>query len=276
MLDDKLQPAAPGVIGELYATGVGLAYGYAGQPGQTALSFLPNPYGTAGSRMYRTGDLGRRNEDGTLDVLGRADDQVKIRGFRVEPGEVAAALRRHPSVGDCAVIAYEPAPGETALAAYLTARGVAPGYREIRRHLAGEVPDHMIPSSVTVLGALPLTRNGKLDRAALPAPAGRPGQAGLADVDDALMRDIARLWCEVLGVEQVGPADDFFRLGGHSLTALRTLYALRAKLGIDIPLRDLLDAADLAAFTAGVRELLERGAPAARPAIPLTGRRGTR
>jgi amino acid adenylation domain-containing protein len=270
VLDGKFRET---VAGEIYATGTGLAHGYVGQAGLTAEKFLPDPFGEPGSRMYRTGDLGEWTGDGTLGISGRADDQVKIRGFRVEPGEVAAALGRHPGVGDCAVVAFEPEPGEHRLAAYFTARGEVPAYAELRDHLKTLLPDYMIPATATVLDALPLTDNGKLDRAALPAPE----SASTADVTyaDELMGRIAEVWSDVLGVAAIAPTDDFFRLGGHSLTALRALYLLRDKLSVEISLRDLMDARDLAEFTAAVRKLQQGGAPA-RPVVALVGRRGTR
>jgi len=278
VLDGKLQPAAAGTAGEIYATGAGLAYGYAGQPGMTAQRFVPDPLGAPGSRMYRTGDVGGWHADGSLQIAGRVDDQVKIRGFRVEPGEVAAALARCAGVRDCAVVAHEPAPGEPQLAAYVTSGAAAPpGYAGIRAHLARLVPDYMIPSSLTVLDALPLTANGKLDRAALPPPTphDQPGTIGPGQPGTGLMAQIAEVWSQVLGVGSVAAQDDFFQLGGHSLAALRALYILRDRLSVHIPLPSLMDSRDLTDFTAMVQELLRDGAPV-RSVPALRGRRGTR
>jgi amino acid adenylation domain-containing protein len=223
VLDDGFRPSA---AGELYATGAGLALGYAGQPGLTAERFLPDPLGPPGSRMYRTGDVGGRAPDGTLTITGRADDQVKIRGFRVEPGEVTAALARHPGVKDCAVVAHG-----ARLAAYLVARDTPPGYQDVCDHLATLLPDYMIPESVTVLDALPLTANGKLDRSALPAP-GRPvSEVPAEPAVTAAEQLVAAVWAEVLGIDAVGVDDSFFRLGGNSLAAVRVALRLTTETG---------------------------------------------
>ncbi|MFL6124048.1 non-ribosomal peptide synthetase [Actinophytocola sp.] len=174
VLDAELNLVPCGVVGELYMSGVGLAHGYLNQPGQTAARFVPDPFGAPGERMYRTGDLVRRRPDGVIEFLGRADAQIKIRGFRVEPGEVETALGRHPSVRRSAVLAREDRPGDKRLVAYVVPVDRAqPRPGELRRHLAGLLPDHLIPSAFVVLDRLPITPNGKLDRAALPAPARR-------------------------------------------------------------------------------------------------------
>ncbi|RSM48732.1 non-ribosomal peptide synthetase [Amycolatopsis balhimycina DSM 5908] len=223
VLDDGFRPSAEG---ELYATGDGLALGYVGQPGLTAERFLPDPLGPPGSRMYRTGDVGGRTPAGTLTITGRADDQVKIRGFRVEPGEVAAALARHPSVKDCAVVAHA-----GGLAAYLVARDTPPGYQDVCDHLATLLPDYMIPASVTALGTLPLTPNGKLDRAALPSPESVVVVVPAEPAVTAAERLVAAVWAEVLGVDAVGMDDSFFRLGGNSLAAVRVALRLSTETG---------------------------------------------
>jgi amino acid adenylation domain-containing protein len=258
VLDARYRPAPDGEPGELYMAGDGLALGYVGRPGLTAQRFLPDPAGPPGSRMYRTGDIGRWTADGTLDITGRADDQVKIRGFRVEPGEVAAALAGCPGVGDAAVVAHRAGSGpdaETRLAAYLTAPDGAPGYPEICDYLGTLLPDYMIPSSVTVLAALPRTPNGKLDRAALPAPDDPAGRAALggaapdgaapdgaapdggADPLSEAERLVAAVWREVLGVDEIRADDNFFRLGGNSLSAVRVALRLTAETGVRVPPR---------------------------------------
>ncbi len=223
VLDEHFRPSAQG---ELYATGAGLALGYVGQPGLTADRFLPDPLGPPGSRMYRTGDVGGRTTGGLLTITGRADDQVKIRGFRVEPGEVTAALARHPGVKDCAVVAHG-----GGLAAYVVVRDAAPGYQDVCDHLATLVPDYMIPASVTVLDALPSTPNGKLDRAALPDPDGVveavPAEPAVTEAE----RLVSAVWAEVLGVDAVGVDDSFFRLGGNSLAAVRVALRLSTETG---------------------------------------------
>jgi amino acid adenylation domain-containing protein len=174
VLDAELNLVPCGAIGELYMSGAGLAHGYLNQPGQTAARFVPDPFGPPGTRLYRTGDLVRRRPDGVIEFLGRADAQIKIRGFRIEPGEVETALGRHPSVAGTAVIAREDRPGDKRLVAYVVpVPGVEPRHAELRRHLATLLPDHLIPSAFVLLDRLPITPNGKLDRAALPAPARR-------------------------------------------------------------------------------------------------------
>ncbi|MFJ8962852.1 amino acid adenylation domain-containing protein [Lentzea sp. NPDC102401] len=249
VLDEKLQPVGGSEQGEIWVTGAGLALGYVAQPGITAGRFLPDPFGPPGSRMYRTGDIGGWNQDGTLAITGRADDQVKIRGFRVEPGEVATVLAGWSAVGDCAVVAHEPVPGQPRLAAYVTARGdVVPDLTGVHDFLAGLLPDYMLPSSVTVLDALPLTPNGKLDRAALPIPtetvAAPSGGPAATDAE----RLVARVWAEVLGLAEVGPHDNFFRVGGNSLAAVRVAMHLSSATGSRVLPRQVFAARTVSAL----------------------------
>ncbi|MFD4636243.1 amino acid adenylation domain-containing protein [Lentzea sp. NPDC058436] len=249
VLDEKLQPVSGTEQGEIWVTGAGLALGYVAQPGITAGRFLPDPSGPPGSRMYRTGDIGGWNPDGTLAITGRADDQVKIRGFRVEPGEVATVLAGCREIGDCAVVAHEPEPGKPRLAAYVTARGdVVPDLALVHDFLAGLLPDYMLPSSVTVLDALPLTANGKLDRAALPAPSETIAVASGGPATTDAERLVARVWAEVLGLAEVGPQDNFFRVGGNSLAAVRVAMHLSSATGSRVLPRQVFAARTVSAL----------------------------
>jgi amino acid adenylation domain-containing protein len=201
VLDRGLTPVTPGLPGELYLAGVGLARGYLGQPGLTADRFLPNPFGEPGSRLYRTGDQARQRADGTLEFLGRTDEQVKIRGFRIELGEIETALRDVPGVRDAAVAVDEPAPGQRRLVAYVVAAGACrPTDADLRGELRQRLPDYMVPPVVVALDELPLTPNGKLDRRALRPPA----RSAPPPPDDALLETLRRRRISLLRV--TGPA----------------------------------------------------------------------
>ncbi|MEC4570669.1 amino acid adenylation domain-containing protein [Streptomyces sp. CMAA1738] len=238
VLDERLRPVPEGTTGELYAAGGGLALGYVGRPGLTAERFVASPFGAPGERLYRTGDLGHRTAEGVLEITGRIDDQVKIRGFRVEPGEIEDALTRHPSVGEAAVSVHEPAAGDRRLAAYVTAAAgatPAPDPDALLDHLAGLLPEHMVPATLDVLDALPLNQNGKVDRRALPAPAERSAAAPADPLtrDQRLVADAVR---DVLKLaEDPGPDADFFRIGGNSLAAVRVAMRLSQETGTRVP-----------------------------------------
>jgi len=236
VLDGGGRPAPVGVPGELYAGGVQLARGYLGRPGLTAERFVPDPFAAEpGGRLYRTGDRVRWRADGTLEFLGRNDAQVKVRGFRVEPGEVEAALRGHPDVLDCAVVAREDAPGEWRLVAYVSGWADA---EALRVHLRRTLPEYMVPAVFVAMEAFPRTPSGKLDRRALPAPA--PAQpARRVEPGAGLESRIAEIWAELLGVGSVGAEDNFFDLGGHSLLLARLQGRLARELGREVPLVDL-------------------------------------
>ncbi|WMX48589.1 non-ribosomal peptide synthetase [Streptomyces roseicoloratus] len=280
LLDDRLRPVtAAGAVGELYLAGPGLAHGYPGHAGLTAGRFVADPFAPEpGARMYRTGDQARRSADGLLEYVGRVDRQVKLRGFRIELGEVEHALAALDGVTAAAVTVHEAAPGDLRLAGYVT--GAAGGEQTVaaRRpsdllaELRRTLPAHLVPSTLTVLDALPLTPNGKVDHRALPAPSDAPAEnAAAPDTPGAVDEQVAEVWRTVLGVPAVEPTDDFLSLGGHSLAALRVVHLLRRKLGVELQLRHLLDAVDLADFTAAVRRAAAAGPAAARPA--LTARR---
>ncbi|MDF3149545.1 AMP-binding protein, partial [Streptomyces sp. T21Q-yed] len=247
VLDERLRPVADGETGELYAAGAGVALGYCGRPGLTAERFVADPYGAAGQQMYRTGDLVRRRADGVLEYLGRADAQVKIRGFRVEPGEVETVLAGHPGVVRAAVVARPDATGDKRLIAYVVPRD---GHRqrlserELRDHAARVLADYLVPAAFVLLDALPLTANGKLDRAALPEPGpitGSLASAAARQPSGPVEEALCGLFSEVLGVASVAPEDDFFALGGNSLMVTRLLGRIQLTLGAQVGVRALFE-----------------------------------
>ncbi|MEV5098970.1 non-ribosomal peptide synthase/polyketide synthase, partial [Streptomyces rochei] len=254
VLDDRLRPTAPGVTGEMYVAGAGLARGYLGRPALTADRFPADPYaalfGEHGTRMYRTGDLARRRTDGGLDYLGRADQQVKIRGFRIEPGEIEAVLAAHPAVDDVAVVAREDVQGDPRLVAYVVS-GTGTTARALHDHAAGHLPDHMLPSAFVTLDALPLTPNGKLDAKALPAPA-HAGQVTGRAPRGPREEILCSLFAEVLGVPRLTVDDSFFDLGGHSLLATRLAARIRSTLGVELSVRRLFESPTVAGLSAAL------------------------
>ncbi|MEZ0073107.1 amino acid adenylation domain-containing protein [Planotetraspora sp. GP83] len=240
----------PGAPGELCLGGAGLARGYLRRPGLTAERFVPDPWGPPGARLYRTGDRARWRPDGQLEFLGRIDDQVKVRGFRVEPGEVEARLLAHPLVRQAAVAAVD-----DTLAGYVVADGPVE-CSALAEFAAGALPPYMVPSSWVFLDALPLTRHGKVDRRALPAPS--PAAVAAASVPPRTDAEhlVADVYGEVLGIEQVGALDDFFAIGGHSLLAIRVTARIRAITGVDVPIRAMFEGATVEALARTVEDLL--------------------
>ncbi|MFE2376843.1 amino acid adenylation domain-containing protein, partial [Streptomyces sp. NPDC059398] len=271
VLDSGLRMVPPGVTGELYVAGDGLARGYHNQPALTATRFIADPFTTTGQRMYRTGDLVRWNHHNELEYLTRTDDQIKLRGFRIEPGEIEAALTNLPGISAARVILREDQPGNRRLVAYTVAgksRREATA-ADVRSELAAVLPAHMVPSVCVALDALPLTPNGKVDRRALPAPdpsAGRPaGRAPRTEREKIL----CEVFADVLGVTDVHIDDDFFGLGGHSLLAVKLAQRIEERLGVRLSIRDVFAAPTVD----GVQRLLDPpGATAGGAADRDTGR----
>jgi amino acid adenylation domain-containing protein/non-ribosomal peptide synthase protein (TIGR01720 family) len=248
VLDRFLRQVPPGVVGELYIAGAGLARGYAGRPGLTAQRFVACPWPPAGGRMYRTGDLVRRRADGVLEFVGRVDDQVQLRGMRVEPAEVESVVCAAEGVSECAVLVREDRPGDPRLVAYVvpTSGAGAPEPQVLREHTARGLPDRMVPSAFVVLDRLPLTPNGKLDRAALPAPAHRSGGRGPRT---PVERALCELFAAMLGVPSVGVDDGFFALGGDSIMSMQLAAAARRE-GFSVTPRDVVERQSVAALAA--------------------------
>ncbi|MGV9349082.1 amino acid adenylation domain-containing protein [Streptomyces spiralis] len=266
VLDEKLCPVPPGVTGELYMAGDGLAYGYVGALAPTAERFVADPFGPPGQRMYRTGDLVRERADGALEFLGRADQQVKIRGFRVEPAEIEAVLTAHPRVTRAAVVPF----GEgttTQLVAYVVGDA---DEEELRAHAAGRLPAYLMPARFLTLPALPRTTTGKLDRAALPPPTRlKPAGRSAATAEERLL---CGLFAEVLSLPEVRPEDNFFALGGHSLAAAKVVGRLLRLHGIRLPARTIFDAPTAAQLAAELERARRAGQTTARPAHSIERR----
>ena len=256
VLDANLRQLPPGVTGELYIGGTGVARGYLARPDLTAERFPPDPFGESGERMYRTGDLARWLGDGTLDCLGRIDNQVKVRGFRIELGEIEAVLNEHPLVRQTIAVVREDEPGDKRLTAYVVADAAAPpSAAELRAFAALKLPTYMVPSACVVMSALPLSPNGKVDRARLPAPDGTRQLDSTFVAPRSETEDrIAAVWRELLRVEHVGIRDNFFDLGGHSLLLVRVRARLAETFGPVVSLVDLFQyptVESLAAFVGG-------------------------
>ncbi|MBC7926280.1 MAG: amino acid adenylation domain-containing protein, partial [Bryobacteraceae bacterium] len=249
ILDGHMQPVPPGIVGELYVGGDGLARGYVNRPNLTAETFLPNPFAT-GLRLYRTGDLARYQSDGTIEFLGRADQQVKIRGFRIELEEIHAVCSRHPGVRQVAVVVREDEHGNKYLVAYVVPSvGHSLDVSDLRSHLARQLPGYMIPNAIVELAELPLNSNGKLDRRALPLPVRLSAGGPFVGPRTASEEAIAAIFAEVLRVNPVGVHDNFFELGGHSLSAMQVVSRLRSLFNRELPLRALFEAPTVAGLS---------------------------
>ncbi|MCP2257820.1 amino acid adenylation domain-containing protein/thioester reductase domain-containing protein [Streptoalloteichus tenebrarius] len=257
ILDDHARPVPAGVPGHLCVGGVGLARGYHNRPGLTAGRFVPDPFGIEpGGRLYRTGDIGRYRPDGVIEFVGRADNQVKVRGYRIELGEVEAALARHPDVREAVALAREDTPGDRRLVGYVTrVEGSALQPNAVSAFLEEFLPSYMAPSAIVVLDEFPVTPNGKVDRAALPAP----GDLGAAHGEvvpprTPLEEEVAALFARALGVERVGVTQDFFELGGSSLVLARLASQLLHHFRISLPVHQLFKVPTVAGVAETVRE----------------------
>jgi amino acid adenylation domain-containing protein len=259
VLDAARRLVPPGVVGELYFGGAPVARGYHNRPELTEERFVPDPFGPPGARMYRTGDLARWRRDGTCEFLGRADDQVKIRGFRIEPGEIEAVLVGHPHVAQAAVVARE-----GRLVGYVVPAGELPEPVVLRQFVADRLPDYMVPPTFVTMERIPRTTNGKLDRAALPAPDLSATVTGRAP-RDRRESVLCGLIAELLGMAEVGIDDDFFALGGHSLLVARLISRIRAELGASISIRTVLEAPTAARLA----QRLHTGEGRWNPLLPL-------
>lgn len=247
--------------GELCVGGPAVAHGYLQRPRLTAEKFVPDPFGPPGSRMYRSGDIVAVRPDGVLDFKGREDGQIKLRGVRIELGEIERILARHPSIVEAAVAVDRARPGAERLVGYLVTRGEIPA--DLRAHLGATLPEAMIPPVYVRLDALPLTRTGKLDRAALVPPS---TQDGYEAPETATEKELAAIWAELLGVPEVGRRDDFLALGGNSMHATRLVNRLRDRLGVSLPLPEIYRHSALADLAARLDETRPaQKAPAIRP-----------
>ena len=265
VLDKRLQPVPVGVTGELHIGGAGLARGYHERPDLTAEKFIPHPYADEpGARLYRTGDLARYLADGQIEYVGRLDHQLKVRGFRIEAGEVEAALAGHERVRECLVVTSADATGQARLVAYMVADAAAeqtPSRSELQAYLKERLPEYMIPSVFVWLLEMPLTRNGKIDRNALPAP---DGQDDAHEKSSAVARTpieemLVGIWSQVLGVEQVGVQSNFFELGGHSLLAMQLVSRMRSAFRVEIPMRALFESPTIAELSEKIETALREG-----------------
>jgi amino acid adenylation domain-containing protein len=271
LLDPAGRQVPPGIAGELFVAGPGLARGYLDRPALTGERFVPDPFAAVpGGRLYRTGDRARLAPTGEVHFLGRIDQQVKIRGVRIEPGEVEAVLQQHPEVQGAAVLVREDAPGEPRLVGYaVMARDAVRDPGEIRGFLASRLPSHLVPAALVLLDELPRLPNGKVDRAALPAPdAARPDRAPSYVPPRTPTEEIlAGIWAEILGMDRIGARDNFFDLGGHSLVATRVVARVREAFRIDLPVRKLFEAPTVSALAQEVDQVMRADGGVRRPPL---------
>ena len=273
VLDRSLRECPIGISGELYIGGAGLARGYRNHPELTAERFVPDPFGESGARLYKSGDVVRWLPDGNLDYVERLDKQVKIRGFRVETGEIETTLREHSSVSDVVVVPRTEE-NDTRLVAYVLTNGDAMEPNVLRDFLRRRLPEHMIPSAFVQLESIPLTAHGKVDVRALPAPDRYRSEHGTAFVAprNPIETLIAGIWAEVLDLEEVGIANNFFDVGGHSLLATQVISRIREALHVELPLRDIFESSTVAGLAEKVEIALHTDQHSTLPSIKPVSR----
>nr|WKF59529.1 Linear gramicidin synthase subunit D [Paraburkholderia busanensis] len=275
VLDADLNPAPFGVCGELCVGGAGLARAYLGRPGLTASRFVPDPFGPPGARLYRSGDVARRHRNGELEYLGRNDAQVKIRGFRIEPGEIQAVLIEHPAIRSAVVVPGADPQGGLRLIAYYVSADADVDAAALREHIAARLPAHMVPAAFVPMEALPLTLNGKLDVRALPAPGEVVVERSRIAPRTPQEIALAAIWQDVLGGALPGADDDFFALGGHSLSAVKVVARVRQRLGVSLPLQSVFSLPVLSQLARAIEEAALAAAESATHAASATGASAT-
>ncbi|HEY7346678.1 MAG TPA: non-ribosomal peptide synthetase [Ktedonobacterales bacterium] len=260
LLDEQLQPVPIGEAGELYIGGAGLARGYLNRPELTAERFISHPFSAEpGARLYKTGDLARYLPDGQLAFLGRSDDQIKLRGYRIEPGEIVAALNQHPAIQANIVVAREDPPDEKRLVAYIVIdpeAAITPGI--LQEHLLASLPDYMVPAVFVRLDALPVTANGKVDRAALPAPdhTNTLREEISEEPDTPVEALIAEMVSNLLHIDKVGMDENFFMLGGHSMLGIQLVTLIGETFGVELALRTLFEAPTVRMLSTEIQQQL--------------------
>ena len=262
ILDTFGNPVPAGVPGELYIGGAGLAQGYLDRPELTAEKFVTDPFNTdSGKRLYKTGDLARYLSDGNIEFLGRIDHQVKIRGFRIETGEVEVVLGQHPGIKETVVTAREVRPGDNRLIAYVVREpGQTTALNDLRSFLQEKLPEYMVPSVFVMLDSLPLTPAGKIDRKSLPEPHIERPDTENECISPRTQTEklLAGIWCEVLGISQVGIHDNFFSLGGHSLLATQVMSRIKEAFHVEVALRRLFETPTVAGLSDAVSMVVDK------------------
>ena len=266
------RPAPIGVTGELYIGGGGVARGYLNRPAETAERFVPDPIGADGQRLYRTGDRARQLPGGDIEFRGRVDDQIKIRGYRVEQAEVEAVVAACPAVRHAVVVARREAAGEARLVAYVVLRQAEATVADLTAFAEQRLPDYMVPSVFVTLPSLPLNRNGKVDRRALPAPDVSTARENLVEPRTATEQRLADIWRQLLRLDVIGVRESFFDRGGHSLSAMQLVSRIRQQFDVELPLLSIFESPTIEGIAARIEEASEQPARASSPPIVATRR----